>query len=141
VVVVGNDVTAYGLLVEHYQQYQVLWKGEGGRTFFYQSEIPYDPPTQSEWSAPGTNGWASYKVADDVTNHEAHGLGIYSVFRHPDVKLTRAIEVPAVPGVHFEHMITVALDNLGSIDNVINNTGGPTHVAPGRVTPKVTSFP
>jgi hypothetical protein len=43
--------------------------------------------------------------------------------------------------VRFEHMITVALDNLGSIDNVINNKGGPTSVAPHRVTPKVTSYP
>ncbi|MDE1176923.1 MAG: coagulation factor 5/8 type domain-containing protein [Edaphobacter sp.] len=142
VVVNGNDVTAYGLFVEHYQQYQVLWTGNGGRTFFYQSEIPYDPPTQPEWtSAPNVNGWASYKVADNVTSHEAHGMGIYSVFRHPDVRLTRAIEVPQTPGVRFEHMITVSLDNLGSIDNVINNKGGPTHVAPGRVTPKVTSYP
>ena len=39
-------------------------------------------------------------------------------------RLTRAIEVPSVPGVRFHHMITVALGNLGSIDNVINNTGG-----------------
>jgi hypothetical protein len=142
VVVVGDDVTAYGLFVEHYQQYQVLWKGDGGRTYFYQSEIPYDPPTQPEWTgAPNVNGWASYKVADNVTSHAAYGLGIYSVFRHPDVRLTRAIEVPSVPGVRFEHMITVALDNLGSIDNVINNKGGPTSVAPHRVTPKVTSYP
>jgi len=142
VVVSGNNVTAYGLFVEHYQQYQVLWKGEGGRTYFYQSEIPYDPPDQASFtSAPNVNGWASYKVADNVTMHTAYGLGVYSVFRHPDVRLTRAIEVPSVPGVRFQHMITVALDNLGSIDNVIDNEGGPTHVAPGRVTPKVTSFP
>ncbi|WP_260703302.1 coagulation factor 5/8 type domain-containing protein [Edaphobacter flagellatus] len=142
VVVAGNDVTAYGLFVEHYQQYQVLWKGNGGRTFFYQSEIPYDVPDQAGWrSAPNVDGFASYKVADNVTSHEAHGLGVYSVFRHPDVKLTRAIEVPKTPGVRFEHMITVALDNLGSIDNVINDAGGPTSVAPHRVTPKVTSYP
>lgn len=142
VVVAGNDVTAYGLFVEHYQQYQVLWKGNGGRTYFYQSEIPYDPPAQAGWtSAPSVNGWASYKVADNVTSHAAYGLGIYSVFRHPDVRLTRAIEVPTLPGVHFEHMITVALDNLGSIDNVIDDKGGPTSTAPHRVTPKVTSYP
>lgn len=142
VVVAGNDVTAYGLFVEHYQQYQVLWKGNGGRTFFYQSEIPYDVPDQAGWrSASNVDGFASYKVADNVTSHEAHGLGVYSVFRHPDVKLTRAIEVPKTPGVRFEHMITVALDNLGSIDNVINDAGGPTSVAPHRVTPKVTSYP
>ncbi len=141
-VVNGNNVTAYGLFVEHHQQFQVLWNGNHGRTYFYQSEIPYDPPDQVSWtSAPGTNGWASYKVADNVTNHEAWGLGIYSVFRHPNVTLTRAIEVPVTPGVRFHHMITVALDNLGEISNVIDNKGGPTHVAPNRVTPKVAEFP
>jgi hypothetical protein len=111
-VVNGNNVTAYGLFVEHHQQFQVLWKGEHGRTYFYQSEIPYDPPDQQSFtSAPGVNGWASYKVADGVTSHEAWGLGVYSVFRHPDVNLSRAIEVPVKPGVRFHHMITVALDD------------------------------
>jgi hypothetical protein len=140
-VVAGNNVTAYGLFVEHYQEYQVLWKGNGGRTYFYQSEIPYDPPTQAKYtSGPNVNGWASYKVAENVTSHEAWGLGMYSVFRHPDVVLTRAIEVPKTPGVLFHHMITVALGNLGSIDNVINDTGGTTQMKP-RVTPKVTNYP
>jgi hypothetical protein len=141
-VVNGNNVTAYGLLVEHHQQFQVLWNGNHGRTYFYQSEIPYDPPDQPSWTAaPGTNGWASYKLADKVTTHEAWGLGIYSVFRHPNVTLTRAIEVPITPGVRFHHMITVALDNLGEISNVIDDKGGPTHLAPHRVDPKVAEFP
>jgi hypothetical protein len=141
-VVNGNDVTAYGLFVEHHQQFQVLWNGNDGRTYFYQSEIPYDPPDQPSFtSAPGTNGWASYKVADKVINHEAWGLGVYSVFRHPNVVLTRAIETPVHVNVRFHHMITVALDNLGEISNVIDDKGGPTHVAPGRVTPKVAEFP
>lgn len=141
-VVNGNNVTAYGLFVEHHQQFQVLWNGNHGRTYFYQSEIPYDPPDQASYtSAPGTNGWASYKVADNVTTHEAWGLGIYSVFRHPNVILSRAIEVPVTPGVRFHHMITVALDNLGEISNVIDDKGGPTHVAPGRIEPKVDEFP
>jgi hypothetical protein len=141
-VVNGNNVTIYGLFVEHHQQFQVLWNGNAGRTYFYQSEIPYDPPDQPSYtSAPDTNGWASYKVANNVTAHEAWGLGIYSVFRHPDVVLTRAIEVPVNPNVRFHHMITVALDDKGEISNVINDTGGPTAVAPHRVTPKVTNFP
>ena len=141
-VVNGNNVTAYGLFVEHHQQFQVLWNGNHGRTYFYQSEIPYDPPDQPSWtSAPGINGWASYKVADKVTTHEAWGLGIYSVFRHPNVTLTRAIEVPVNPSVRFHHMITVALDNLGEISNVIDDKGGPTHLAPRRVDPKVAEFP
>ncbi|HXR37443.1 MAG TPA: hypothetical protein VN776_00025 [Terracidiphilus sp.] len=140
-VVNGNNVTAYGLFVEHHQEFQVLWNGNAGRTYFYQSEIPYDPPDQPSYtSAPGANGWASYKVADSITSHEAWGLGIYSVFRHPNVVLTRAIEVPRAPGVKFHHMITVALDNLGEISNVIDNAGGPTSTSP-RKTPKVTEFP
>jgi len=44
VVVNGDNVTMYGLAVEHYQQYQTLWNGNGGRTYFYQSEMPYDVP-------------------------------------------------------------------------------------------------
>ena len=98
-IVNGNDVTIYGLFVEHYQNFQVVWNGNGGRVYFYQSEIPYDPPDQPSYtSAPGTNGWASYKVAGDVTSHEAWGLGIYSVFRNRGVVLTRAIEAPVRPG-------------------------------------------
>ena len=140
-VVNGNNVTVYGLFVEHHQQFQVLWNGNGGRTYFYQSEIPYDPPDQASYtSTPGVNGWASYKVADNVTTHEAWGLGIYSVFRHPNVLLTRAIEVPKTPDVKFHHMITVALDNLGEISNVIDDKGGPTATKP-RVTPKLAEFP
>jgi hypothetical protein len=141
-VVNGNNVTAYGLFVEHLQQYQVLWNGNAGRTYFYQSEIPYDPPDQPSYtSGAGTNGWASYKVADTVTSHEAWGLGVYSVFRHPNVVLTRAIEVPTVPGVRFHHMITIALDNLGEISNVIDDKGGPAKPGKPRVDGKVTDFP
>jgi hypothetical protein len=139
-VVNGDHVTAYGLFVEHHQQFQVLWNGNFGRTYFYQSEIPYDPPDQSSYSsAKDLNGWASYKVSDSVTDHEAWGLGIYSVFLHPNVTLSHAIEVPRRPGIRFHHMITVALGNKGEISNVIDGQGGPTSLGP-RVTPKVAEF-
>jgi hypothetical protein len=146
-VVNGNNVTAYGLFVEHHQEFQVLWNGNGGRTYFYQSEIPYDPPDQASYTGGQdsggvrSNGWASYKVADAVSDHEAWGLGIYSVFRHPNVVLTRAIEAPVHVNVRFHHMITVALDDKGEISNVIDDKGGPTSVAPHRVTPKLAEFP
>ena len=141
-VVNGNNVTIYGLFVEHHEQFQVLWNGNHGRTYFYQSEIPYDPPDQASYtSAPGVDGWASYKVADSVTSHEAWGLGIYSVFRHPNVNLTRAIEAPRRPGVRFHHMITVALDDKGEISNIIDDKGGATSLAPHRVTPRLAEFP
>jgi hypothetical protein len=140
-IVNGNSVTIYGLFVEHHQQFQVLWNGNGGRTYFYQSEIPYDPPDQASYSsAPGVNGWASYKIANSVTSHEAWGLGIYSVFLHPGVLLSRAIETPTTPEVRFHDMITVCLGNNGEISNVINDTGGATSIHP-RFDPKVTDYP
>ena len=142
-VVNGNNVTVYGLFVEHHQQFQVLWNGNHGRTYFYQSEIPYDPPNQAAYSsAPGTDGWASYKVADTVTDHEAWGLGAYSVFTYPNVFLTRAIEVPTTPNVRFHDMITVCLLSNGGIRHIIDNQGDPTVCAPPkRIDPKLTLFP
>jgi len=141
-VVNGADVTIYGLFVEHFQQYQVLWNGNGGRVYFYQSEIPYDPPNQGSWnSGGGANGWASYKVASSVTSHEAWGLGIYSVFTNPGVSLTRAVEVPRNANIRFHHLTTVNLTANGGISNVINDVGGGT--APGIAvnTPRVTDYP
>lgn len=141
-VVNGNNVTAYGLFVEHFQQYQVLWNGNGGRTYFYQSEIPYDPPNQAAYSSgPGVNGWASYKVADTVTSHEAWGLGVYAVYTFPNVHTSRAIEVPNTPNVRFHHMVTVNLTANGSIQNVINNVGGATAPGIAITTPRVTDYP
>jgi len=140
-VVNGNNVTAYGLFIEHHQKFQVVWNGDGGRTYFYQSEIPYDPPDQSSYaSSPGVNGWASYKVSDTGTEHQAWGLGIYSVFRHLSVLLARAIETPTKNGVKFHNMITVCLGKNGAISNVIDDAGGSTAIHP-RVTPKVANFP
>jgi hypothetical protein len=140
-VVNADDVTLYGLFVEHHQQFQVLWNGERGRTYMYQSEIPYDPPNQAAYtSAPDTNGWASYKVADTVHHHEAWGLGIYSVFTYPNVSLTRAIETPTTPTIHFHDMITVCLLNNGGIENIVNNTGGAATCKP-RNWPKLPLFP
>ena len=85
------------------------------------------------------NGWASYKVADGVTTHEAWGLGVYSVFIYPDVALTRAIEAPKSPEVRFHDMITVALGDHDAINHVIDGTGEATAMHP-RMMPNVTDF-
>ena len=123
IIVNGDDVTVYGLFVEHFQQYQTLWNGNGGAVYFYQSEMPYDPPDQASWQAgPGEDGYPSYKVADTVTTHQAGGLGVYSVFTN-DVTADNAIETPTAPGVSMHHMVTVSLAS-GSITHIINGTGG-----------------
>ena len=67
VVVNGDDVTATGLFVEHFQQYNTVWNGEDGVTILYQNELPYDPPTQADWTHDGVEGWAGYKVGDRVS--------------------------------------------------------------------------
>ena len=40
VIVNGDNVTAYGLFVEHYQKYEVIWNGNGGTDIFFQNEMP-----------------------------------------------------------------------------------------------------
>ncbi|WP_433206450.1 ricin-type beta-trefoil lectin domain protein [Dactylosporangium sp. CS-047395] len=123
-VVNGNNVTFYGLFVEHYQQYQTIWNGNGGRTYFYQNEMPYDPPNQAAFMNGSTQGWAAYKVADSVTTHEAWGLGSYCYFNvNPGVVAAHAFEVPVKSGVKFHDMVTVSLGGTGTISHVINNTG------------------
>ncbi|GIE48914.1 hypothetical protein Ani05nite_24480 [Amorphoplanes nipponensis] len=123
-IVNGDDVTFHGLFVEHYQQYQTIWNGENGRTYFYQNEMPYDPPNQAAYMNGATPGWAAYKVADSVTNHQAWGLGSYAYFNvNPSVVNARAFEVPVRAGVQFRNMVTVSLGGTGTISHVINNTG------------------
>lgn len=137
----GQDVTIYGLFVEHFQKEQVVWRGNGGRVYFYQSEIPYDPPTQAQWTSTTGRGFAAYKVDDAVTRHQAWGLGVYSVFLKPDVVLDRAIEAPRQPGVRFQHMITVCLVDKGSIEHVINDAGEPARCQGGSNTATLKAYP
>ncbi|MFC6080484.1 galactose-binding domain-containing protein [Sphaerisporangium aureirubrum] len=125
-IVNGNNVTAYGLFVEHYQKYQVIWNGQGGRTIFFQNEMPYDPPNQAAWMNGSTRGYAAYKVANSVTSHEAWGLGAYCYFNvNPSVVAERGFESPTASGVRFHDLLTVSLGGNGTIAHVINNTGGP----------------
>ncbi len=93
--------------------------------FFYQSEMPYDPPSQEAWRHGDVNGYASYKVGDAVTTHEAWGLGVYCVFYAAPVVAENAIETPTLPGIKMHHMVTIRLGGkTGSgINHVINSTG------------------
>jgi hypothetical protein len=123
-IVNGANVTAYGLFVEHYQKYEVTWNGNGGKTIFFQNEMPYDPPSQSAWRSDSTDGYAAYKVASTVTTHEAWGVGSYCYFNvNPSIVAARGFEVPDTPGVKFHDLLTVSLGGNGTITHVINNTG------------------
>ncbi|ETK34639.1 RICIN domain-containing protein [Microbispora sp. ATCC PTA-5024] len=123
-IVNGARVTMYGLFVEHYQKYQVVWNGEDGRTYMFQNEMPYDPPNQSAWMNGSTQGYAAYKVAAPVTRHEAWGMGSYCYFNvNPGVVAARSFEVPDTPNVRFHSLISVSLGGTGTISHVVNNTG------------------
>jgi hypothetical protein len=126
VVVNGNRVTALGLAAEHYQQEQVLWNGQNGQTIFYQSELPYDPPSQSAWMDGTANGYPSYVVSNRVTTHQAWGLGIYSFFELGiDIVDDNAMTVPTTAGVQIHDAGTVWLNGSGQITSVINGVGAP----------------
>ena len=139
-IVNGNNVLATGLFVEHYQNYQVQWFGNGGETIFFQDEMPYDPPNQAAWMNGSSDGYAAYEVGPNVTSHTAYGLGSYCYFNvNPAVVADHAFETPTGSGIHFHDILTVSLGGVGVIEHVINETGGAT---PSNTTPvNITTFP
>ena len=147
VVVNGNNVTAYGLFVEHYQKYEVVWNGNNGTDIFFQNEMPYDPPSQAAWmEAPGVDGWAAFKVANRVTSFAGYGMGSYSFFNHGvDIFAAHAFEVPtSLPAASLHDLLTVFLDpnnGKGGILHVVNDTGGSSTRANPDTPVTVVSYP
>lgn len=130
-IVNGDNVTIYGLMVEHFEEYQTIWNGENGLMVFYQSETPYDALKQSDWmknkdsAKEEDQGFASYKIGENVTSHEAYGLGVYFVNSIDVTKyLDHAIEAPSNERIYLEHMVTRHFGGKGYIRNVINNIQG-----------------
>lgn len=128
-VVNGRNVTATGLMVEHFQKNQVVWNGELGTTIYYQSEFPYDVPAQEEWMDGESNGHPSYVVAPGVKSHQGTGLAIYGLFfaglSHPiptHIRVSAAVKAPVADHVRFT-ALSSAIIVAGAIDHVINTTG------------------
>ena len=124
-VINGDDVTATGLFVEHFQEYNTVWNGERGQVYLYQNELPYDPPTQADWTADdGTLGWAAYKVADHVEEHILWGAGSYIFNRNnPTIVTENGYEVPETPGVRLNHIMINNLSGPGVMKNIVNGCG------------------
>jgi hypothetical protein len=147
VIVNGDDVTAYGLFVEHYQKTNAIWNGKDGLVVFFQNELPYDPPSQAAWmSAPGVYGWPALKVSDQAKRFRAHALGSYSFFNQGlDIFASNAFEVPAtLAPASLSNLLTVFLDpaaGRGGILNVINGIGGPSTIANPSVPVTVQQYP
>jgi hypothetical protein len=110
--------------------------GERGRTVMFQNEMPYDAPNQGAWRDGAALGYAAYVVANSVRTHEAWGLGSY-IYTNVDPKLhaSRAFSVPRTVGVRMHDLLTISLDRAGTIDHVVDDTGGPvTPTFPGPST-------
>ena len=147
VIVNGDNVTAYGLFVEHYQKTETIWNGDGGRVVFFQNEMPYDPPSQAAWmEAPGVDGFPALKVADGVTSFSGYGMGSYSFFNQGvDIFAANAYEVPTtLPASSLHDLLTIFLDpsvGKGGILNVVNGVGGSSTIANPDVPVTVVSYP
>ena len=146
VVVTGDNVTAYGLFVEHYQKYEVVWSGNNGTDIFFQNELPYDPPDQAAWMASGSqDGYPAFYVAPSVTSFNGYGMGSYVVFISTSATLfdAEAFEAPTSCSVRFHNVFTVWIAGSGGDNSVIDGVGGPdTSTTPGTVEPvDVASYP
>ena len=130
-IVNGDNVTCYGLFVEHFTEYDIIWRGEKGSTYFLQNEKCYDPQSQKEWMSHsgGKKGYAAYKVANNVKEHYAVGLGVYDVFINTNGKsiyLDNAIEVPDTENVLIENACIVEIAAADGpkvgINHIVNDT-------------------
>ncbi|MBM4795811.1 coagulation factor 5/8 type domain-containing protein [Streptomyces sioyaensis] len=137
----GNDVLATGLFVEHFNKYDVEWRGERGRTVFFQNEKAYDAPNQAAVQNGSTKGYAAYKIADGVATHEAWGLGSYCYYNvDPTIRQDHGFEAPSTPGVRLHDLLVVSLGGKGQYEHVINGIGAPTSGS-STVPSTVVSYP
>jgi hypothetical protein len=146
VVVNGDNVTALGLFVEHFQKYEVKWNGNNGTDVFFQNEMPYDPPSQAAWmESASVDGWAAFKIADGVTSFSGYGMGSYSFFNQGvNIYAANAFETPTtLPAGSLHDLFTIFLSTagFGGILNVINGTGGSSTIANPDVPVAVVSYP
>ena len=139
--VTGDNVTAYGLAVEHYQKNEVIWSGNNGTVIFFQNELPYDPPSQTAWEAsPIQPGYPSFLVTNNVQNFHGYGMGSYVVFIYTNATLwdAMAYEAPNNPGVVFTDAMDLFISSTcsvngdcptpsqsGGLNSVIDGVGGP----------------
>ena len=139
-VVNANNVIMYGLMVEHFQEYDIIWRGENGKTYFLQNEKCYDPQNQNDWKSHNNSllGYAAYKVCNKVKNHYAVGLGSYDVFINTggaSIFLDNPYEVPDASGVRIENACIVEIANgsgpLVGFNHIINGVGPGTSTGQG----------
>ncbi|HET9059104.1 MAG TPA: carbohydrate-binding protein, partial [Acidimicrobiales bacterium] len=124
-IVNGNNVSAYGLAVEHFQQYETEWNGQAGTVVFFQNENPYEVPSQSAWMSSSTqDGYPAFYIPNSVTSFQGYGMGSYSYFdQGVAIENAMGFQAPSTSGVQFHDIFTRFLNGSGGIESVINGTG------------------
>jgi hypothetical protein len=124
-VVNGNNVETTGLAVEHFEQYETIWNGQGGTDIFFQNENPYEVPSQSVWMSSATqDGYPAFYLPSSVTSFTGYGMGSYSYFdQGVAIENAMGFQAPQTSGIHFNDLFTVFLNGSGGIESVINGTG------------------
>jgi hypothetical protein len=124
-VVNGNNVETTGLAVEHFEQYETIWNGQGGTDLFFQNENPYEVPSQSAWMSSATqDGYPSFYIPSSVTTFTGYGMGSYSYFSQGvAIENAMGFQAPQTSGVKFNDIFTMFLNGSGGIESVINGTG------------------
>jgi hypothetical protein len=122
------------------------WEGENGKTFFFQSELPYD--VTPEWCVAsvdihgcvnadctsshallmcsccrGDKGFVGYRVGKGVTQHQAYGVGVYHYFRDFNVTVASGIACPDSLVSSFVAPLSVYLNGGGIMQHIINDIG------------------
>lgn len=121
----GDNVTGYGLACEHTLADLLVWNGDFGKSYFYQSEFPYDV-SQANY---GDKGFVGFRINDNVTVHEGYGIGAYSFFRDNDVTIKTGISAPSKEGVTLVNSLNVFLNGKGRIQHVVDDEGGAVYAA------------
>ena len=117
--VVGNDITIYGLQVEHANGHQTVWRGERGVVVFYQCELPYGV-SQTSFGDPGYLG---YWVEEGVSQHTVYAPGIYSNFRNHRVEVQTAMQTPT-PNLSLDRVLPKAVNVINPFTVLLDNHFG-----------------
>jgi hypothetical protein len=114
--ITGDRVIAYGLFSEHNHKQNVLWEGNEGQVYLYQSEFNYFPKNVDSFKDA-----VSYQVSQNVTSHLIRGGGAYSFFPLKPIYAKSGFIFPQ--SVDYENILTVFLNGKGGIKHIINDTG------------------
>ena len=122
----GDNVIAYGVFAEHTYNRNVLWTGDNGKVYMFQSEFNYYIPSNFD-----TSNFVSYEIkGDNVKKHTLYGAGAYSYFAlKPDNGATNGPMAKAGfmwdkdINVDYQNLVTVFLNGYGGISHIFNDQG------------------